>query len=221
MIGCSETQLAISGVSDSFGRRFIGALQDQAARSRAKHVSASDLLSVAMSIFENCKYDTPKLSSVYLGNKMKTETKQSPWNTSMTESETRELVRKYLCDGYFHHAHLGEMYIADYDNYIASRPAMFAIVFEYCPGTAFVTLEEFFRDRSCVEACEYGNEKFAQIFAPDGAGGIEHHAVQRWRRKLRPGQSNRIGQQVGSRGGTPGLHHKAAIPLVQQRVMHP
>ncbi len=166
MIGCSETQLAISGVSDSFGRRFIGALQDQAARSRAKHVSASDLLSVAMSIFENCKYDTPKLSSVYLGNKMKTETKQSPWNTSMTESETRELVRKYLCDGYFHHAHLGEMYIADYDNYIASRPAMFAIVFEYCPGTAFVTLEEFFRDRSCVEACEYGNEKFAQIFGP-------------------------------------------------------
>ena len=119
-----------------------------------------------MQIFENCKYDTPKLSSVYLGNKMKTETKQNPWNTSMTASETRELVRKYLCDGYFHHAHLGDMYIADYDNYIASRPAMFAIVFEYCPGTAFVTLEEFFRDRSCVEACEYGNEKFAQIFGP-------------------------------------------------------
>ena len=133
-----------------------------------------------MSIFENCKYDTPKLSSVYLGNKMKTETKQNPWNTSMTASETRELVRKYLCDGYFHHAHLGDMYIADYDNYIASRPAMFAIVFEYCPGTAFVTLEEFFSDYLCVQACEHDSEEIARIFGPyvDNCNALEEKMIR-------------------------------------------
>lgn len=74
---------------------------------------------------------------------MKTETKQGPWNASMTESQTQELVRKYLCGRNLRHAHLGDMYIADYDKYVASHPAMFAIVFEYCLGTAYVTLEEF------------------------------------------------------------------------------
>ena len=177
----AHAQLAISGVSDSFGRRFIGALKDQAARSRAKHVSASDLLSVAMSIFENCKYDTPKLSSAYLENKMKTETKQSPWNTSMTESQTQELVRKYLCGRNLRHAHLGDMYIADYDKYIDSRPAMFAIVFEYCPGTAFVTLEEFFSDYLCVQACEYDSEEIARIFGPyvDYCNALEEKMIRR------------------------------------------
>ena len=97
---------------------------------------------------------------------METATKQSPWNASMTESQTQELVRKYFCDREFHHAHLGDAYIRGYENYLDSHPAVFAIWFEHCPGTTYVTLEEFFGDEFCIQACEDDLEEIARIFGP-------------------------------------------------------
>ena len=111
---------------------------------------------------------------------MKTETKQSPWNASMTESQTQELVRKYLCGREFRHAHLGDACIGDYKNHLESHPAVFEIWFEYCPGTAYVTLKEFFRDNLCVQAYETDYEEIDRIFGPyvDYCNALEEEMIR-------------------------------------------
>lgn len=97
---------------------------------------------------------------------METKIKCGAWNPSMTESQTKELVRKFLCGRKFRHAYLGDACIGGYDDYIDASPAVFAIWFEYCPGAAYVTLEEFLCDDYCSQAYDSDYEEIVRIFGP-------------------------------------------------------